>query len=138
MTYTIGEAAKKLELTVPTLRYYDREGLLPYIQRTKSGNRIFKNKDLELLNVIKCLKSSGMSINAIKMFIEWCDEGDATLHQRFDMFTEQKAAVEKQMKELESTLSLINHKCEYYETALAAGSESIHKENKIGNTVFSS
>lgn len=136
MNYTIGEAAKQLNLSVPTLRYYDKEGLLPYIERTDSGNRIFHDKDLELLNVIQCLKSSGMSIKAIKHFIEWCEEGDATLQQRFDMFMTQKAAVEEQMIELQSTLDLINHKCEYYETALEAGTESIHKENKIGNEVF--
>lgn len=136
MTYTIGEVSEKLDIPVPTLRYYDKEGLMPFLERTASGARIFHESDIELLNVVQCLKSSGMSIKKIQTFIEWCAEGDSTLEERYHLFTVQKAAVEKQMKELEATLSLINHKCHYYKIAVEAGTEDIHKSNKIGQTAF--
>lgn len=63
----------------PTLRYYDMEGLMPFVERPPSGNRLFKESDLSDLKVIECLKATGMPIKEIKNFIDWCSEGDATL-----------------------------------------------------------
>ncbi|AND38245.1 MerR family transcriptional regulator [Cytobacillus oceanisediminis] len=130
-TYTISEVAKELNLTVYTLRYYDKEGLMPFVGRTPSGNRLFKESDLSALKVIECLKATGMPIKEIKNFIDWCSEGDATLQQRYDMFLERRANVEAQMEELRKTMEVIEHKCLYYKTALEAGTEDIHKEDKI-------
>jgi DNA-binding transcriptional MerR regulator len=131
VTYSISEVAKELNLTVYALRYYDKEGLIPFVERTPSGTRLFKESDIEALKIIQCLKSTGMPIKDIKGFIEWCSEGDSTLQQRYDMFLERKAAVEAQLEELHNTMDLINHKCEYYMNALDAGTEDIHKNDKI-------
>lgn len=120
-----------MNLTVYTLRYYDKEGLMPFVERTHSGNRLFKESDLSALKVIECLKATGMPIKEIKNFIDWCSEGDATLQQRYDMFLERRANVEAQMEELRKTMEVIEHKCLYYKTALEAGTEDIHKEDKI-------
>lgn len=95
--YSISEVAKKLNLTTYTLRYYDKEGLMPFVERTAGGIRLFKESDIEALRVIECLKATGMPIKEIKNFIDWCSEGDATLQQRYDMFIERKAIVEAQM-----------------------------------------
>ncbi|MBT2759544.1 MerR family transcriptional regulator [Mesobacillus foraminis] len=134
-TYSIGEVAKELNLTVYTLRYYDKEGLMPFVERTASGTRLFKKSDIDALRVIECLKSTGMPIKEIKNFIDWCSDGDATLKQRYDMFMERKANVEAQIEELKKTMELIEHKCSYYKTALEAGTEEIHKNNKIGTSI---
>ena len=133
MNYSISEVAEKLNLTVYTLRYYDKEGLMPFVERTSNGIRVFKESDIDALKVIECLKSTGMPIKEIKKFIDWCSDGDSTLRQRYDMFLERKAAVEALLEELNGTMELINHKCKYYKTALEAGTEDIHKNNKIGN-----
>jgi DNA-binding transcriptional MerR regulator len=130
-TYSIGEVAKELDLTVYTLRYYDKEGLMPFVDRTPSGTRVFKESDIEALKIIECLKSTGMPIKEIKAFIDWCSEGDSTLKQRYEMFMERKASVEAQMEELKKTMEIIDHKCWYYKTAIDAGTEDIHKEDKI-------
>ncbi|WP_101842455.1 MerR family transcriptional regulator [Halobacillus sp. Marseille-P3879] len=130
-TYSISDVAKELNLTVYTLRYYDKEGLLPFVERTESGRRLFKETDIEALKVIECLKSTGMPIKEIKSFIDWCGDGDATLQQRYNMFMERKATVKAQLEELNKTMELIKHKCWYYETALEAGTEDIHKGDKI-------
>lgn len=128
-TYSISEVASKLNLTVYTLRYYDKEGLLPFVERNNSGIRVFKESDIEALKVIECLKSTGMAIKEIKKFIDWCSEGDSTLHERYDMFLERKATVKAQIEELENAMTLIEHKCLYYQTAMKAGTEDIHKNN---------
>ncbi|MGJ7912456.1 MerR family transcriptional regulator [Neobacillus sp. LXY-1] len=130
-TYSISEVAKELNLTVYTLRYYDKEGLMPSVERTPSGTRLFKESDIAALKVIECLKSTGMPIKEIKTFIDWCSDGDSTLQQRYDMFLERKAHVEAQMEALKKTLEVIEHKRLYYKTALTAGTEDVHKNNKI-------
>ncbi|MFS0615275.1 MerR family transcriptional regulator [Lederbergia ruris] len=130
-TYSISEVANELNLTVYTLRYYDKEGLMPFVERTSRGTRVFKESDIEALKVIECLKSTGMPIKEIKKFIDWCSDGDSTLQQRYNMFMERKASVKAQMEELNKTMELIDHKCWYYKAALDAGTEDIHKSNKI-------
>jgi DNA-binding transcriptional MerR regulator len=130
-TYSISEVANELNLTVYTLRYYDKEGLMPFVERTPSGTRLFKESDIGALKVIECLKATGMPIKEIKNFIDWCSDGDSTLQQRYDMFVERKAIVEAQMEELKKTMELIDHKCFYYKTALDAGTEDIHENGKV-------
>jgi DNA-binding transcriptional MerR regulator len=130
-TYSIGEVAKELNLTVYTLRYYDKEGLIPFVERTPNGTRQFKESDIEALKIIECLKSTAMPIKEIKNFIDWCSDGDSTLQQRYDMFIDRKAIVEAQIDELKKQMEIIEHKCSYYKTALDAGTEEIHKTDKI-------
>lgn len=93
MNYTIAQAAKKMNLTIYTLGYYDREGLLSNVERDKSCNRIFTKDSMEMLALISCLKSTGMPIKEIKKFIDWQNEGNNTLHDRNDMFLKHKEDV---------------------------------------------
>lgn len=126
MSYTIKEASALTGIPATTLRYYDKEGLLPFIERRESGYRLFSDGDIMMLRVIECLKSTGMSIKDIRQFSAWVQQGDATLRQRYEMFLERRRIVETQMEALQKTLDLIDHKCWYYETAIEAGTERIH------------
>lgn len=126
MEYTIKEATEIMQLPATTLRYYDKEGLLPYIKRLDSGYRIFSDRDLEMLKIIECLKKTGMSIKDIKQFTNWVEKGDDTLQERYHMFLERRRVVQAQMEELQKTLNLIEYKCHYYEEAIAAGTEAVH------------
>ena len=126
MPYTIKQAAALTNLTPVTLRYYDKQGLLPFMERRESGYRMFSDGDIAMLRVIECLKKSGMSIKDIRQFSKWVLMGDDSLQERYEMFLERKKAVEAQMADLQKTLDFINHKCWYYETAIEAGTEKIH------------
>jgi DNA-binding transcriptional MerR regulator len=130
MTYTIRQVAEKMGVTVPTLRYYDKEGLLPFIDKKPDGTRVFKDEDFKGLAVITCMKNSGMPIKDIKRFMDLCKEGDSTLKERLEIFLERKEAVQKQMEELTKVVETIEHKIWYYETAIEAGTEAVHKQNK--------
>jgi DNA-binding transcriptional MerR regulator len=130
MTYTISQAAEKMGVTDPTLRYYDKEGLLPFVDKKPDGTRVFKDADFQGLNIIKCMKNSGMQIKDIKRFMDLCQGGDNTLNERLVIFLERKEAVLKQMEELSKVMETINHKIWYYETAIEAGTEAVHKQNK--------
>ena len=79
--YTIGQVSELFGLPISTLRYYDKEGLFPTMQR-ESGIRKFGEKELEALRVIECLKKSGLEIKDIKQFIAWCVQGSETDPQR--------------------------------------------------------
>lgn len=130
MTYTIKQVAEKMEVTIPTLRYYDKEGLLPFLDKKLDGTRVFKDEDFKVLHIITCMKKSGMSIKDIKRFMDFCQEGDSTLHERLEIFLERKKAVQKQMEELNNIMETINHKIWYYVTAIEAGTEAVHEQSK--------
>ena len=76
------------------------------------------------------MKNSGMPIKEIKKYMDMCMEGDSTLIDRLEVFLKRKEIVKKQIEELNNIMNVINHKISYYETAIEAGSESIHKDNK--------
>lgn len=127
MYYSIGEVANSTGIAISTLRYYDREGMFPYMERSNGGIRVFSDKEIDTLKVIECLKTSGMSIKAIKEFLIWCQEGDISLHKRREMFHARLEEVEKQIEELQATKNMLKYKCWYYDTAIAAGTEDVVK-----------
>lgn len=127
MYYSIGEVANSTGIAISTLRYYDREGMFPYMERSNGGIRVFSDKEIDTLKVIECLKTSGMSIKAIKEFLIWCQEGDISLHERREMFHARLEEVEKQIEELQATKNMLKYKCWYYDTAIAAGTEDVVK-----------
>ena len=118
MGYSISKAADKTGLSTFTLRYYEKEGLLPFVERTPSGTRCFKDSDFEWLAMIQCLKNTGMSIKDIKEFVGWCMEGDETLEKRLAMFNAQRKEVEARMTEFQSYLDKLDWKIAYYENAI--------------------
>ena len=123
MLYTVGEMARFLNVSASTLRYYDKEGLLPFVERSNSGIRMFSDKDYEWLKIIECLKKSGLSIKEIRSYIDMTKRGDDSLEERLQLFEERKKDVERQMKELQETLDLLKYKCWYYEMAIQDQSE---------------
>ncbi|MBQ7379583.1 MAG: MerR family transcriptional regulator [Clostridia bacterium] len=78
MLHTVGEMAKRLGVAPSTLRYYDQEGLLPFVERSEGGIRVFKEADYEWFAVIGCLKKTGMQLRDIKTFIEMAMQGDGS------------------------------------------------------------
>lgn len=120
--YTIGQVSEFFHLPISTLRYYDKEGLFPGMERA-SGIRRFGEKELEALRVIECLKKSGMEIKDIKQFMEWCTKGSSTYPKRQELFLKQKEAVENEISRMEKVLAMIRYKCWYYEQAIKDGGE---------------
>lgn len=120
--YTIGQVADMFGLPVSTLRYYDKQGLFPELERT-SGIRRFGDTELEALRVIECLKKAGMEIKDIRLFMEWCTEGPSTYPKRKAMFEERKAHMESEIANMNRALDMLKFKCWYYEQAIQDGNE---------------
>ena len=115
--YTIGQVSKMFDIPISTLRYYDKEGLFPHMQRT-SGIRNFTDNELETLRVIDCLKKSGLEIKEIKQSMEWCSIGSSTYKDRYELFIKQKQTVEDEIEHMKKTLDMIKYKCWFYEQLL--------------------
>ena len=120
--YTIGQVSEMFDLPVSTLRYYDKEGLFPELNRT-SGIRQFSENEIEALRVIECLKKTGLQIKDIKQFMSWCMEGSSTYTKRKELFENQKKQVEAEITKLNKTLDMLNFKCWYYSEAIKDGNE---------------
>ena len=120
--FTIGQVSEMFRIPISTLRYYDKEGLFPNMERA-SGIRRFGETELEALRVIECLKQSGLEIRDIRRFMQWCCEGSGTYPQRKALFEHQRRVVEGQIRRLERTLAMIDFKCLYYGQAIRDGSD---------------
>ncbi|MDD3186480.1 MAG: MerR family transcriptional regulator [Anaerostipes sp.] len=116
-TYSIGEVSKMLHISISTLRYYDKEGLLRDVERTEGGIRMFKDKDIRHLNLMECLKRTGMSLKNIRQYFDWCEQGDSTIKQRHELFIQQQELLEQQIKDLTDSLDMVKYKRELYRIA---------------------
>lgn len=130
MRYTIGQVAKKLGVTAHTLRYYDKEGLLPFVKKGSSGARVFEDDDIDWLLILECLKATGMQLKDIKRYMDLCLEGDSTLQARLEMFEQQKVKIEEQMLQLNQYMEKIDFKIAYYTAAVKNGSVDVYEKNK--------
>lgn len=128
MTYSIKQVSELTGFSAYTLRYYEKEQILPPIQRDLFGNRVYTEEDLELLDAILCLKNTGMPVRQIKTFMRFCMEGDTTLETRKQIVTAHKQDVEEKIFQLTEELQKINEKIQYYTQACQDGTEQYVKQ----------
>ena len=128
MSYSISEVAEMMGVTAYTLRYYDKEGLLPDVKRV-NGVRVFEDKDFAWLRVLNCLRNTNMPLKKIKEYFELAQKGDDSLQQRYEIILEQEENIKDQIKDLKYHLKELEYKKWYYETAIQEGSENVHKNS---------
>lgn len=126
MSYSIGQVSKKLGITVDTIRYYDKSGILPFVKKNDIGRREFTDNDIHLMRTIICLKNAGVSVSDISKFIDYRLQGDSTLDKRFQLLEEHRKDLQQQIIDLQDTMSYLKFKEWYYQTAVQAGTEEIH------------
>ncbi len=114
MEYSIHQVSEKMQIRPTVLRFYEKEGLLPSVRRTKSGIRRYDKEDLEWIGLIVCLKNTGMSIKQIKDFVSLCVEGEVTLKARCEMLYEHKRSVEAQIEQMHKHLEKVACKIDIF------------------------
>lgn len=119
--YTIGDAAAKLGMPASTIRFYEKNGLIPNQQRASDGRRLFDEDDLEWMRFVERLKVSGMPVKEIREYIRLYTEGDSTIEERRRIVYERRAAIDAQIKELELARDFIEYKCWFYDVAAESG-----------------
>ena len=122
MFLKIGEVSERFNLPTSTLRYYDKAGFFPNMKRS-DGQRLFGEHEIDTVHVIECLKKSGMSIEDIRQFIAWVEEGDSTLNERYQLILDRCEALEKEFEQLRKVEAMLTYKKWYYATAMELGSE---------------
>lgn len=115
MFYTINDVKKMYGISASTLRFYEKEGILPKINRDRSGRRVYEEKELEWLQLVIALKDTGMALETIKEYIAMVYEGDKTLDERRKILLEHKQSVEKKLTLTLEHLEKINKKITVYD-----------------------
>ncbi|HMM20444.1 MAG TPA: MerR family transcriptional regulator [Selenomonadales bacterium] len=119
MGYTIKQVGERLQLSAYTLRYYEKEGLLPVVARDENGNRAFTDADIEWILLIRCLRDTGMSVGEIKRYVALCRQGDQTIDVRREIMERHKRAVEQKIEQMKNYLRKIDKKLGYYDAFIA-------------------
>lgn len=112
---TIAEVARQYDLTPDTLRYYERIGLIPAVERTAGGIRNYHDSDCSWIAFIKCMRQAGLPVEVLIRYVELFQQGDATIAQRKALLVEQRTALEKHIVELQETLARLNLKIDRYD-----------------------
>jgi DNA-binding transcriptional MerR regulator len=112
---TVQQASEKTGLSAHTIRYYERIGLIPSIERAANGHRRYSEDDIGWIEFLKCLRSTGMPISEMQRYVELQQEGDATLHDRLALLEAHRRRIKAKIKELNDFLERIEWKIGYYQ-----------------------
>lgn len=115
LTYTIKEITKKTGLTAPTLRFYEKEEVLPFVQRDVNGNRVYTDENISWIHFILALRSTGMPISELKRYVKLYKQGNVTIQERRKMMLDHKQKVEEDMRQTYKHLEQINYKLALYD-----------------------
>ena len=112
---TISEVSKKYDLTPDTIRYYEKEGLIPKAPRTKSGIRDFDEETCNWIEFIKCMRNAGLEIEILKQYVELFKQGSKTVKERRLLLEEQRKKLLEKQKDIKATLERLNYKIKIYD-----------------------
>ena len=124
---TISEVAKKYNLSADTIRYYERIGLIPRVNRSASGIRDFTENDCGWVEFINCMRGAGLPIEALIDYVALFQQGDMTVEARKSILVEQRDVLAERMKEMQNTLERLNQKIEHYEEGIHAAEKRLQK-----------
>ncbi len=116
----IAEVSKKYDLSADTLRYYERVGLIPEVNRNKSGNRDYTEEDCRWVEFIKCMRSAGLPIEVLIEYVTLFQKGDETIEARKELLIEQRKQLIEKMDDMKKTMERLDHKIERYEKGMVS------------------
>jgi DNA-binding transcriptional MerR regulator len=114
----IAQVSEQYGISSDTLRYYERAGLIPPVNRNENGIRDYGELDLRRVEFVKCMRSAGLPVEVLIEYVALGQQGDKTNEARKDILIEQRDLLTARMKEMQKTLDLLNHKIEVYENAI--------------------
>ena len=121
MYYTAGQVAKFLGLNTSTIRYYDKEKLIPHVKRSEGGIRLFTKENITSIRLVQCMKKTGLSLDQIRKFMSLPDDGKDTIEKKLQILSEQKKKIETQFEELKAMDGITDLKIWYYKEAQKKG-----------------
>jgi len=127
----IAEVSEKYGLSVDTLRYYERVGLIPTVNRNDSGIRDYNELDLRRVDFIKCMRSAGLPVEVLIEYVALVQQGDRTIEARKEILIEQRKLLVDRMNEMQKTLDILEHKIEVYEKAVLKKEKQIVQAEEV-------
>ena len=127
----IAEVSEKYGLSVDTLRYYERVGLIPPVHRNDGGIRDYNELDLRRVEFIKCMRSAGLPVEILIEYVALVQQGDKTIEARKDILIEQRTLLVDRMNEMQKTLDILEHKIEVYEKAVLKKEKQIIQAEEV-------
>lgn len=124
---TIAEVSKKYELSADTLRYYERVGLIPGVNRNKSGIRDYTEEDCRWVEFVKCMRSAGLPIEVLIEYITLFQQGDETIEARKELLAEQRKQLIKKVEDMKKTIDRLEYKIERYEQAVVTKEKELRR-----------
>lgn len=124
---TITEVSNRFDLSQDTLRYYERIGLLPSINRRESGIRDYTEEDCRWIEFIKCMRNAGLPIEILIEYVTLFQKGDSTIQARKELLTEQRSKLVERIEDMQKTLKRLNYKIERYEQAIVPVENELNK-----------
>lgn len=112
--FTIKEVSEKLNCPAHTIRFYDKEGLLPDIRRDDHGNRLFEKRDIDWIRLITCFRATGMSVADLKKIVDLALQGDETIGQRRAILEAHQAEIKRKQQVLNEAFEAVSQKLEVY------------------------
>lgn len=125
---TIAEVSKKYDLTQDTLRYYERIGLIPEVNRSKSGIRDYTEEDCRWVEFIKCMRSAGLPIEVLIEYVTLFKQGDKTIKARKELLIEQRKRLVEKMEDMKKTIERLDYKIERYENIRCEREKGLKRE----------
>jgi DNA-binding transcriptional MerR regulator len=123
--YTVKEVSQIMKISAHTVRYYDNEGLIPFVSRTQSNARMFSEYDLSWIRTVHCLRATNLSINDIKKYIDLCLKGNKTIPQRAKIIFNQEKNLKEHLKQLQEQMKVLQIKKKYYTDLLKNKSKDV-------------
>jgi DNA-binding transcriptional MerR regulator len=114
----IAEVSERYNISIDTLRYYERIGLIPHVNRGENGIRDYSELDIRRVDFIKYMRGAGLSLEVLIEYMGLVQQGDATIETRKEILMEQRNLVAERLKEMQKTLDLLDHKIQVYENAI--------------------
>lgn len=118
---TIKEVSEKYEISSDTLRYYERVGMIPPVERTEGGMRNYCEDDIKWVELVLCMCSAGLPIEAIIEYVRLSRLGDSTFKACLELLSEQREALISQKEKIDEMLSRLNYKISKCEEAVKTG-----------------
>jgi DNA-binding transcriptional MerR regulator len=126
---TISEVSEKFDIPQDTLRYYERIGLIPHVNRNKNGIRDYKEEDCNWVEFIKCMRGAGLPIEVLIEYVGLFKRGDETIEARKELFIEQRRQLLKKMEDMQKTLERLDYKIAVYEQKVVEKEKALKKSD---------
>lgn len=124
----ISEVSERYDISPDTLRYYERVGLIPTVNRSQSGIRDYNQIDVEWVDFIKCMRSAGLPIEVLTEYVELVQQGGHTNEARKQILINQRNELVRKIEEMQKTLDLLNYKIKVYENAVLKKEKELNED----------